>query len=133
MEKYFNSASMIFGLVGGVITGVLGGWDVLTHAIVVLVIVDYLTGVGKAFTNKEVSSAVGFRGLFKKILIFVVIAVSVEMQKIIGDGIPLREIVIMFYIANEGISLIENVSEFIPLPQKIKDIFIQIREKDVEK
>ena len=133
MEKYFNSASMIFGLVGGVITGVLVGWDVLTHAIVVLVIVDYLTGVGKAFTNKEVSSAVGFRGLFKKILIFVVIAVSVEMQKIIGDGIPLREIVIMFYIANEGISLIENVSEFIPLPQKMKDIFIQIREKDVEK
>ena len=133
MEKYFNSASMIFGLVGGVITGVLGGWDVLTHAIVVLVIVDYLTGVGKAFTNKEVSSAVGFRGLFKKILIFVVIAVSVEMQKIIGDGIPLREIVIMFYIANEGISLIENVSEFIPLPQKMKGIFIQIREKDVEK
>ena len=133
MEKYFNSASMIYGLVGGVITGVLGGWDVLTHAIVVLVIVDYLTGVGKAFTNKEVSSAVGFRGLFKKILIFVVIAVSVEMQKIIGDGIPLREIVIMFYIANEGISLIENVSEFIPLPQKMKDIFIQIREKDVEK
>ena len=133
MEKYFNSASMIFGLVGGVITGVLGGWDVLTHAIVVLVIVDYLTGVGKAFTNKEVSSAVGFRELFKKILIFVVIAVSVEMQKIIGDGIHLREIVIMFYIANEGISLIENVSEFIPLPQKMKDIFIQIREKDVEK
>ena len=133
MEKYFNSAAMLFGLVGGVITGVLGGWDVLTHAIVVLVIVDYLTGVGKAFTNKEVSSAVGFRGLFKKSLIFVVIAVSVEVQKIIGDGIPLREIVIMFYIANEGFSLIENVSEFIPLPQKMKDIFIQIREKDVEK
>ena len=133
MEKYFNTASMLFGLIGGVITGVLGGWDVLTHAIVVLVIVDYLTGLGKAFVNKEVSSAVGFKGIFKKILIFVVIAVSVEMQKIIGDGIPLREIVIMFYIANEGISFIENVSEFLPLPQKMKDIFIQIREKDVNK
>ena len=57
----------------------------------------------------------------------------VEMQKIIGDGVPLREIVIMFYIANEGISFIENVSEFLPLPQKMKDIFIQIREKDVNK
>ena len=118
MEKYFNTASMLFGLVGGVITGILGGLDVLTHAIVVLVIVDYLTGIGKAFVNKEVSSAVGFKGIFKKILIFVVIAVSVEMQKIIGDGVPLREIVIMFYIANEGISFIENVSEFLPLPQK---------------
>ena len=129
LEKYFNTASMLFGLVGGVITGILGGWDVLTHAIVVLVIVDYLTGLGKAFVNKEVSSSVGFKGIFKKILIFVVIAVSVEMQKIIGDGIPLREIVIMFYIANEGISFIENVSEFLPLPQKMKDIFVQIRDK----
>lgn len=133
MEKYFNIASMLFGLIGGVITGILGGWDVLTHAIVVLVIVDYLTGIGKAFVNKDVSSAVGFKGIFKKILIFVVIAVSVEMQKIIGDGIPLREIVIMFYIANEGISLLENVSEFIPMPQKMKDIFIQIRDKEGEK
>jgi toxin secretion/phage lysis holin len=133
MEKYFNTASVLFGLAGGLITGVLGGWDVLTHAIVVLVIVDYLTGIGKAFVNKEVSSATGFKGIFKKILIFVVIAVSVEMQKIIGDGIPLREIVIMFYIANEGISLLENVSEFIPMPQKMKDIFIQIRDKEGEK
>ena len=130
MERYFNTSSTLYGLVGGVITGILGGWDVLTHAIVVLVIVDYLTGVGKAIVNKELSSTVGFKGLFKKILIFVVIAVSVEMQKIIGDGVPLREIVIMFYIANEGISFIENVSEFLPLPEKMKDIFIQIRDKE---
>ena len=130
MEKYFNTLSVLFGLVGGAITGILGGWDVLTHAIVVLVIVDYLTGVGKAIVNKELSSTVGFKGLFKKILIFVVIAVSVEMQKIIWDGVPLREIVIMFYIANEGISFIENVSEFLPLPEKMKDIFIQIRDKE---
>lgn len=130
MEKYFNTASMLFGLIGGILTGILGGWDVLTHAIVVLVVVDYLTGVGKAIANKELSSSAGFKGLFKKSLIFVVIAVSVEMQKIIGDGIPLREIVIMFYIANEGISFVENVSEFIPLPQKVRDIFIQIRDKE---
>ncbi len=133
MEKYFTTASVLFSLAGGLITGTLGGWDVLTHAIVVLVLVDYMTGIGKAFVNKEVSSATGFKGIFKKILIFVVIAVSVEMQKIIGDGIPLREIVIMFYIANEGISLLENVSEFIPMPQKMKDIFIQIRDKEGEK
>ncbi len=129
-EKYFNTVTMIFGLVGGVITGILGGWDALTHAIVFLLIMDYLTGVGKSIINKQLSSAVGFIGLFKKVLIFVVIAVAVEMQKIIGNGIPLREIVIMFYIANEGISLIENISEFIPLPQKVKDIFVQIKDKE---
>ena len=127
MEKYFNTASMLFGLVGGVITGILGGWDVLTHAIVVLVIVDYLTGVGKAIVNKELSSTVGFKGLFKKILIFVVIAVSVEMQKIIGDGVPLREIVIMFYIANEGISFIEIVFPFASNVARLTMFFISLK------
>lgn len=130
IEKYLNVAKMIFGLVGGVISGIIGGWDALTHAMVFLLIMDYLTGVGKSVINKQLSSAVGFIGLFKKVLIFVVIAVAVEMQKIIGNGIPLREIVIMFYIANEGISLVENVSEFIPLPEKLKDIFVQIKDKE---
>ena len=130
IEKYLNVAKMIFGLVGGVISGIIGGWDALTHAMVFLLIMDYLTGVGKSIINKQLSSAVGFIVLFKKVLIFVVIAVSVEMQKIIGNGIPLREIVIMFYIANEGISLIENISEFIPLPQKVKEIFAQIKDKE---
>ena len=130
IEKYLNVAKMTFGVIGGVISGILGGWDTLTHAMVFLLIMDYLTGVGKSIINKQLSSAVGFIGLFKKVLILVVIAVSVEMQKIIGNGIPLREIVIMFYIANEGISLIENISEFIPLPQKVKDIFVQIKDKE---
>ena len=130
MDKYiFNKFSIVVGFLGGFLSQLLGGWDVLTHAIVFFVLVDYLTGVGKAIVNKEFSSAVGFKGIFKKILIFVVIAVSVEMQKIIGDGVPLRDIVIMFYIANEGISFIENVSEFLPIPEKIKDIFIQLRDK----
>ena len=57
------------------------------------------------------------------------ISVAVEIQHVIGDGVPLRDIVIMFYIANEGISFIENVSEFLPIPEKIKDIFIQLRDK----
>ena len=101
----------------------------LTHAIVFFVLVDYLTGLAKAFVKKEVSSEVGFNGIFKKILIFIVIGVAVEIQHVIGDGVPLRDIVIMFYIANEGISFIENVSEFLPIPEKIKDIFIQLRDK----
>lgn len=130
IEKYLNVAKMVFGVIGGAISGIIGGWDALTHAMVFLLIMDYLTGVGKSIINKQLSSAVGFIGLFKKVLIFVVIAVAVEMQKIIGNGIPLREIVIMFYIANEGISLIENISEFIPLPQKVKDIFVQIKDKE---
>ncbi|HFS5007304.1 TPA: phage holin family protein, partial [Enterococcus faecium] len=62
-----------------------------------------------------------------KVLIFVVIAVAVEVQKIVGNSIPLREIVIMFYVANEGISFLENISVFLPLPDKLKEVFQQIR------
>ena len=63
-------------------------------------------------------------------MIFVVIAVAVEIEKLTNNNIPLREVVIMFYIANEGISLLENISEFVPLPDKLKDYFIQIRDSN---
>ena len=89
--------------------------------------VDFLTGLAKAWKLKEISSEIGFEGLLKKVLIFVVIAVAVEVQKIVGNSIPLREIVIMFYVANEGISFLENISVFLPLPDKLKEVFQQIR------
>ncbi|MCZ2435703.1 holin, partial [Enterococcus faecium] len=89
--------------------------------------VDFLTGLAKAWKLKEISSEIGFEGLLKKVLIFVVIAVAVDVQKIVGNSIPLREIVIMFYVANEGISFLENISVFLPLPDKLKEVFQQIR------
>lgn len=127
MEKYFNTVAMSFGLMGGVIVSYLGGMDTILHTILFLVVIDYLTGIAKAWKHKKISSEVGFIGLLKKIMIFVVIAVAVEIEKLTNNNIPLREVVIMFYIANEGISLLENISEFVPLPDKLKDYFIQIR------
>lgn len=122
-----NAASVFTGVLGGVVVSWLGGMDAILHALVALVIVDYLTGLLKAWNLKEISSRIGFIGLIKKVLIFVVIAVAVEVEKVIGDSIPLREIVIMFYLANEGISFLENVSVFINFPDQIKDAFLQIR------
>lgn len=127
MEKYLNAASVFTGVLGGVVVSWLGGMDAILHALVALVIVDYATGLLKAWNLKEISSRIGFIGLIKKVLIFVVIAVAVEVEKVIGDSIPLREIVIMFYLANEGISFLENVSVFINFPDQIKDAFLQIR------
>ncbi|EGP4844194.1 TPA: phage holin family protein [Enterococcus faecium] len=115
------------GVIGGTIVGLLGGMDNILHVLIFLVGVDFLTGLAKAWKLKEVSSEVGFEGLLKKVLIFVVIAVTVEAQKIVGNSIPLREIVIMFYVANEGISFLENISVFLPLPDKLKEVFQQIR------
>lgn len=129
MEKYFNTIAMSFGLIGGIAVSYLGGMDTILHAILFLVIVDYLTGIAKAWKLKEISSETGFIGLLKKIMIFVVIAVAVEIEKMTHNSIPLREVVIMFYIANEGISLLENISVFVPLPEKLKEYFTQIRDK----
>ncbi|BDP85264.1 hypothetical protein EfmAA610_24740 [Enterococcus faecium] len=99
----------------------------ILHVLIFLVGVDFLTGLAKAWKLKEISSEIGFEGLLKKVLIFVVIAVAVDVQKIVGNSIPLREIVIMFYVANEGISFLENISVFLPLPDKLKEVFQQIR------
>lgn len=132
MDKYFNGISMIFGLLGGVAVSFLGGMDTILHAILYLVIVDYLTGLAKSWKNKRVSSRIGFYGIIKKVMIFVMISAAVEVEKLTNESIPLREVVIMFYIANEGISFLENVSEFLPLPDKFKNYFLQLR-GDIEK
>ena len=123
---------MVFGLIGGAAVSFLGGMDTILHAILYLVIVDYLTGLAKSWKNKELSSRVGFFGIIKKVMIFVVISAAVEIEQLTNDSIPLREVVIMFYIANEGISFLENVSEFLPLPNKFKNYFLQLR-GDVDK
>lgn len=127
LEKYLNAASIVTGVLGGIMASWLGGMDAILHALIYLVIVDYLTGLAKAWKLKEISSRIGFYGLVKKVLIFVVVAVAVEVEHVVGDAIPLREVVIMFYLANEGISFLENISEFINFPEQIKDAFLQIR------
>ena len=102
----------------------------LLKTILFLAVVDYITGVIKAIYKKKLSSEIGFKGLLKKIVMFIVIAVAFAIQVLMGNTVPLREIVIMFYIANEALSLLENAAEFIPVPDKIKEVLLQIREKD---
>lgn len=132
MDKLLNKISIVGGVVGGFLCQFLGGWDVIIKALVALVILDYITGVLKAISTKTLSSAVGFNGLIRKIVIFIVIATAVIIQKVIGNAVPLREIVIIFFICNEGISLLENASEFVPIPKKLKDTLIQLRDKNKE-
>lgn len=130
MEKVFNMFSIVGGIVGGFLSNLFGGYDVILSALIVLVILDYVTGVLKAIYTKTLSSAIGFKGLIRKVVIFIVVATAVTVQKVIGDAIPLREIVIIFFVCNEGISLLENASEFIPIPEKLRETLIQLREKE---
>ena len=128
--KLFNIASTMIGILGGIVTSLLGGFDQILIALITLIILDYITGVCKAIIKKKLSSAVGFKGLIKKVIILIVVAVAVVIEGVMGDAIPIREIVIMFFMCNEGISLLENASEFVPIPEKLKDILIQLRETD---
>ena len=132
MDKLFNWISIVAGMMGGFLTYWLGGWDAMLKTIVFLAVLDYITGWIKAFCLKELSSEIGFMGLLKKIVMFIVIAASFVIQDLIGGTIPLREVVIMFYIANEGLSLLENAAVFIPIPDKLKDVLLQLREKDTD-
>ena len=129
MVKLFNWFSVVGGLVGGFLSQYLGGYDVILKALIALVVLDYATGVLKAIYTKTLSSSIGFKGLIRKIVIFIVIATAVIIQTVIGDAIPLREIVIIFFVCNEGISLLENASEFVPIPDKLRETLIQLREK----
>lgn len=129
MEKMFNSISIAFGVIGGLIVSFLGGWDGLAITLVSFIVLDWITGLLKAIYNKNLSSYTGFKGIIKKVVILIVVGVAVLLET--NMGIPaIREIVMMFFIANEGISLLENVSQMgIPFPEKLKDILIQLRNK----
>ena len=132
MEKIFNWISIVAGLVGGIIANALGGFDGIMIALISVVVLDYLTGVVKAIYTKKLSSEIGFKGIAKKILILLIVALACAIQNIIDSSIPAREIVIMFYIANEGLSVLENCAELIPVPEKIKSILLQLRNDETE-
>lgn len=132
MSKLFNAVSVWGGAIGGIIAYFLGGWDVLLKTIVFLAVFDYITGLIKGFYLKQLSSEVGYKGLLKKVFMFIVIAVAYEIQKFLNHAIALREIVITFYVCNEAISLLENVAEFIPIPDKLKTVLVQLRDKEDE-
>lgn len=130
--KLFNTISVVGGIAGGFLCQMLGGWDVILKALLTLVILDYVTGLLKAIVNKTLSSEIGFRGLIRKIVIFIVVATAVIIQEVIGGAVPLREIVIIFFVCNEAISLLENASEFVPIPEKLRETLIQLRDKEEE-
>lgn len=131
MKVLWNVNQLTFTVLGGFIGWFLGGCDGLLYALIAFVVVDYITGVMCAITEKELSSAIGFRGIFKKVLIFMLVGIAnvVDVQ-IIGVGSALRTAVIFFYASNEGVSILENAAFLgLPIPEKLRKVLKQIREK----
>lgn len=135
MKEFWNSVQMIFTAVGGWLGWFLGGCDGLLYALIAFVVIDYITGVMCAINDHSLSSEVGFRGICRKVLIFLLVGIANIMDvNIIGTGSVLRTAVIFFYISNEGVSLIENAAHLgLPVPEKIKVVLEQLHDRAEDK
>lgn len=131
MKEFWNTIQLIFSAVGGWLGYFLGGCDGLLYALIAFVVIDYITGVMCAIINRDLSSAVGFKGIFRKVLIFLLVGIAniIDVQ-VIGTGAVLRTAVIFFYISNEGVSLLENAGHLgLPIPEKIKTVLEQLHDR----
>ncbi len=128
MKGFWNTVQKVFAAVGGWLGWFLGGCDGLLYALVAFVAVDYVTGVLCAVADRKLSSEVGFRGIAKKALIFLLVGMANVLDvQVIGSGCMLRTAVIFFYISNEGVSLVENAAHLgLPVPEKLKDVLAQL-------
>ena len=134
MKEFWNAIQFIFAALGGWLGWFLGGCDGLLYALIAFVVVDYITGVMCAVVDKKLSSEVGFKGIFKKILIFLLVGIANLLDvNIIGNGSVLRTAAIFFYLSNEGVSLLENATHLgLPVPEKLKNVLQQLHDRSEE-
>ena len=131
MKEFWNTIQVIFAAIGGWLGYFLGGCDGLLVALVVFAAVDYITGVMCAVADKKLSSEVGFKGICRKVLIFLLVGIANILDvQVIGTGSVLRTAVIFFYLSNEGVSLLENAGHLgLPIPEKIKTVLEQLHDR----
>ena len=131
MKEFWNMIQMVFAAVGGWLGYYLGGCDGLLLALVAFSAADYLTGVMCAVSDRKLSSNVGFKGICRKVLIFLLVGIANILDvHVIGTGSVLRTAVIFFYISNEGVSLLENAAHLgLPVPGKIKAVLEQLHDR----
>ncbi|GLI49919.1 hypothetical protein TSYNTROOL_23400 [Tepidanaerobacter syntrophicus] len=134
MKEFIETMQIAFAAIGGFLGYILGGWDGFLYALVAFITLDYVTGVMLAVVERKLSSEIGFRGIFKKVLIFVMVAIGHIIDlKIIGTGSAIRTAVIFFYASNEGISILENAAKLgLPIPDKLRAVLYQIGKGDKE-
>lgn len=132
MKGVWNWVQVAFAAMGGFIGWFLGGMDGFLYALIAFVVVDYITGLMCAVIDKKLSSNVGFKGIFKKVLIFTLVGIGNILDVyVIKDGSVLRTAIIFFYLSNEGISLLENAAHIgLPVPQKLKDVLAQLHDRE---
>lgn len=131
MKEFWNMTQVVITAIGGWLGWFLGGCDGLLYALIAFVAADYITGMMCAVVDRKLSSEVGFRGIFKKILIFLLVGLGHVMDvSVIGSGSVLRTAIIFFYISNEGVSLLENAGHLgLPIPEKLMLVLEQLHDR----
>jgi len=134
MKDFWNVMQFIFASIGGWLGYYLGGCDGILYALVIFVVMDYITGIMCAIADKVLSSEVGFKGIVRKVLIFILVGIANILDvQVINTGSILRTAVIFFYLSNEGISLLENATHLgLPVPEKLKVVLKQLHDKEEE-
>ena len=131
MKEFWNTIQLAFAAVGGWLGYFLGGCEGLLYALIAFVAIDYITGVMCAISDKTLSSEVGFRGICRKVLIFLLVGIGniIDVQVLGSPGV-LRTAVIFFYLSNEGVSLLENAAHLgLPVPDAIKTVLEQLHDR----
>lgn len=131
MKEFWNTIQAVFVAIGGWLGWFLGGCDGLLYALIAFAAVDYITGVMCAISNKRLTSKVGFKGICRKVLMFLLVGIANILDVyVIGTGSVLRTAIVFFYISNEGVSLLENAGRLgLPIPQKMKDVLAQLHDR----
>lgn len=132
MKDIIHTIQIIFTAIGAYIGWFLGGFDGLLYALVAFVVLDYITGLMVAVLEKKLSSSIGFKGIFKKVLIFIFVGIGHIIDfYILQNGSAVRTAVIFFYLSNEGLSLIENAAKIgLPVPDSLKKVFTELKKED---
>lgn len=130
MKEFWNGIQLVFAVIGGWLGWFLGECDGLMYALIAFVIADYVTGVMCAVSDKRLSSKVGFKGICRKVLIFVLVGMAnILDMHVIGTGCVLRTAVLFFYISNEGVSVLENAGHLgLPIPARLLNVLEQLHE-----
>ncbi len=131
MKEFWNLCQFLFTAAGGWLGYFLGGCDGLLIALVIFAVADYITGVMCAVADKKLSSEVGFKGICRKVIIFMLVGVAHVIDvNVIATGSVLRTAVIFFYLSNEGVSLLENAGHLgLPIPEKLKVVLEQLHDR----
>ena len=131
MKQIWSGIQIAFTAFGGFLGWFLGGVDGFLYALIAFTVIDYITGVMCAITDKNLSSSIGFKGICRKVLIFTLVGIGNILDVyVLGQGGVLRTAVIFFYLSNEGVSILENSAHLgLPIPEKLKEVLEQLHER----